>query len=96
MTIGTLAILKAGGAYISLDPAYASDRLNNILVAAVPSIVIADASARMVPGEALTCLTVVDPDEIRDTYHAPERNHVESIVSRQLVRNPQVPGLTPS
>ncbi|KAF9181612.1 hypothetical protein BGZ49_004820, partial [Haplosporangium sp. Z 27] len=42
MIIGLLAALKAGGAYVPLDPSFASERLNDILIDAAPSILLAD------------------------------------------------------
>ncbi|KAF9347276.1 hypothetical protein BGX26_001235, partial [Mortierella sp. AD094] len=44
MIIGLLAVLKAGGAYVPLDPTFASERLNDILADASPSILLADKS----------------------------------------------------
>jgi non-ribosomal peptide synthetase component F len=65
MIVGVLAILKAGGVYVPLDPAYASDRLRDILADAAPRIIIADESGRGALGEsALSSLTVVDPDSV--------------------------------
>jgi non-ribosomal peptide synthetase component F len=46
MIIGVLAVLKSGGAYIPLDPAYASDRLIDILDDCTPTIVLADTLGR--------------------------------------------------
>ncbi|KAF9345729.1 hypothetical protein BGX34_004530, partial [Mortierella sp. NVP85] len=95
MIIGVLAILKAGGAYVPLDPVYASNRLKDILVDASPSIVVADATGRAALGEAVSSMTVVDPNDLHVTDQPPERNNEESIASSQLVRNPCVPGLVP-
>ena len=62
MIVGALAILKSGGAYIPLDPAYASDRLRDILMDAMPTIVVADKSGRTALGEELLLsATAVDP-----------------------------------
>ena len=40
MVVALLAILKAGGAYVALDPAYPSERLNQILQAAHPILLL--------------------------------------------------------
>lgn len=66
--ISILAILKAGGAYLPLDPVYASSRLLDIISDATPSIVIADALGRKIlGGEALSSLTVIDPNSELET-----------------------------
>ncbi|KAK3817438.1 MAG: Non-ribosomal peptide synthetase module [Benniella sp.] len=92
MIVGVLAILKAGGAYVPLDPAYASERLRDILVDASPNIVIADVSGRLILGDSVSSMTVVDPEEQQDTDQRAERNHVKA----RSVCNPLVPGLTSS
>ncbi|KAF9345104.1 hypothetical protein BGX34_005026, partial [Mortierella sp. NVP85] len=96
MIVGVLAILKAGGAYVPLDPSYASERLRDILADASPSIVVVDAIGRMVLGESVSSMMMVDPNELQDAKEQPERNHVESIASSLLVRNPRVSGLASS
>ncbi|KAK3805290.1 MAG: hypothetical protein J3Q66DRAFT_423006 [Benniella sp.] len=78
--IGVLAILKAGGAYVPLDPAYASNRLKDILADASPCIAIVDAVGRTALGEAVSSMTVVNPNDIPDT-------------DRRSKTNPQVPEL---
>ncbi|KAF9347924.1 hypothetical protein BGX34_002807, partial [Mortierella sp. NVP85] len=93
MIIGVLAILKAGGAYVPLDPVYASNRLKDILADASPSIAVADATGRATLGEAVSSMTVVDPNDLQGTDQRPES--VESTAPSQLVRNPHVPGLIP-
>ncbi|KAK3817436.1 MAG: Non-ribosomal peptide synthetase module [Benniella sp.] len=92
MIVGVLAVLKAGGAYVPLDPAYTSNRLKDILVDASPSIVIADVPGKSVLGEAVSSMTVVDPEEQQDTDQRAERNRVGC----RPVCNPLVPGLTSS
>ncbi|ORX93280.1 amino acid adenylation enzyme/thioester reductase family protein, partial [Basidiobolus meristosporus CBS 931.73] len=63
IVIGILAILKAGGAYLPLDPVYASERLNDIISDASPSILLADKHGRNTIGEeSLASLTVIDPN----------------------------------
>ncbi|KAK3823597.1 MAG: Non-ribosomal peptide synthetase module [Benniella sp.] len=94
MIIGVLAILKAGGAYVPLDPVYASNRLKDILADASPSIVVADATGRATLGEAVSSMTVVDPNELQGADRPPES--AESIAPNQPVRNPLVPGLASS
>jgi len=65
MIVGVIAILKAGGAYVPLDPAHTSNRLQDILADAAPSIVVSDKLGRQILGvSALAPLTVVDPDTI--------------------------------
>jgi hypothetical protein len=65
MIIGVLAILKAGGAYIPLDPAYASERLKDILMDSIPHILLADHHGQQALGEGiLSSVTVVDPNAI--------------------------------
>jgi len=66
MIVGVLAILKSGGAYVPLDPAYASERLRDILLDASPNIVIADVPGRLVLGDSVSSMTVVDPNELQD------------------------------
>jgi non-ribosomal peptide synthetase component F len=73
MIIGVLAILKAGGAYVPLDPVYASNRLKEILADASPSIVVADAIGKATLGEAVSSMTVVDPNEPQGAGERPER-----------------------
>ena len=73
MIVGVLAVLKAGGAYVPLDPAYTSNRLKDILVDASPSIVIADAVGRTTLEDAVSSMTVVNPDELEDTDQQQER-----------------------
>jgi len=73
MIIGVIAVLKAGGAYVPLDPAYASERLRNILTDASPNIVIADAVGRTTLEDAVSSMTVVNPDELEDTDQQQER-----------------------
>jgi amino acid adenylation domain-containing protein len=46
MIVALLGILKAGGAYLPLDPNYPADRLTNMLVDAVPQIVLVQDSLR--------------------------------------------------
>ncbi|KAK3806970.1 MAG: Non-ribosomal peptide synthetase module [Benniella sp.] len=92
MIVGVLAVLKAGGAYVPLDPAYTSNRLRDIIVDASPSIVIADVPGKLVLGDAVSSMTVVDPNEQQDTDQRAERTCVEA----QPVCNPLVPGLTSS
>ncbi|KAK3805044.1 MAG: syringopeptin synthetase C [Benniella sp.] len=96
MIVGVLAILKAGGAYVPLDPAYASERLKDILADASPSIVIADATGRMVLGNAVSSMTVLDPNDIQDTDRHSQGNRAENIASSQRICNPCVSGLTSS
>jgi non-ribosomal peptide synthetase component F len=72
MIVGVLAILKAGGAYVPLDPSYASSRLKDILTDASPSIVVADSTGRVALGEAISSMTVVDPNELQDADQGPE------------------------
>ncbi|KAG0092958.1 hypothetical protein BGZ92_008022, partial [Podila epicladia] len=68
MMVGLLAILKAGGAYVPLDPAYPSERLTYILIDAAPTILLADATGRMVLGEAACAsLTVLDPNQLPES-----------------------------
>jgi non-ribosomal peptide synthetase component F len=63
VVVGSLAILKSGGAYVPLDPSHSADRLRDILVDVAPMIVVADDSGRAVLGEeALSSITVVDPN----------------------------------
>ena len=73
MIVGVLAILKTGGAYVPLDPSYASQRLRDILADASPSIVVVDAIGRMVLGESISCVMMVDPNELQDAYEQSER-----------------------
>ncbi|KAF9964883.1 hypothetical protein BGZ65_000961, partial [Modicella reniformis] len=85
MIIGVLAILKAGSAYVPLDPAYASERLRDILTDASPSIVVADECGQRALGEdTLSSVCVVDPNGI----------DMDSALSSNSTSNPQVPELT--
>ncbi|KAG0051214.1 hypothetical protein BGZ83_003999, partial [Gryganskiella cystojenkinii] len=66
--VGILAIHKAGGAYLPLDPVYASSRLLDIIADAGPSIMVADAlGQKTLGGDALSSLTVVDPNAVFET-----------------------------
>uniref|UniRef100_UPI0036DAA4D6 amino acid adenylation domain-containing protein n=1 Tax=Photorhabdus sp. RM322S TaxID=3342825 RepID=UPI0036DAA4D6 len=79
MVVGLLAVMKAGGAYVPLDPAYPGARLAHILTDAAPAVVLADEAGWITLGEeALTRLTVLDPNTLPD----------------QPDCNPQVPALT--
>ncbi|KAI8345409.1 AMP-binding enzyme-domain-containing protein [Mortierella sp. GBAus27b] len=70
MIIGVLAILKSGGAYIPLDPAYASERIRDMVMDADPSVVIADKSGRTALGEELLLsATAVDPSATLSEGH---------------------------
>ncbi|KAG0196054.1 hypothetical protein BGX28_000180, partial [Mortierella sp. GBA30] len=63
MIVGILAILKAGGAYVPLDPFYASERLNDIISDATPSLLLADHVGRKIlSARTLTSMTVIDPN----------------------------------
>ncbi|KAF9342408.1 hypothetical protein BGX34_008205, partial [Mortierella sp. NVP85] len=93
MIVGVLAILKAGGAYVPLDPSYASERLKDILADASPSIVVVDTIGRMVLGDVISSMTMVDPNELQDDLQHSERKYVESTASSLPVRNPRVSGL---
>jgi non-ribosomal peptide synthetase component F len=74
MVVGVLAVLKSGGAYVPLDPTYASDRMGDILMDAMPSIVIADNVGQMALGEErLSLVTVVDPNSVPSNRHDSER-----------------------
>ncbi|KAF9199106.1 hypothetical protein BGZ49_010819, partial [Haplosporangium sp. Z 27] len=78
MIIGLIAILKAGGAYVPLDPTFASERLNDILVDASPSILVADEIGLSALALSVSSsMVVVDPNELLD----------DSII------NPEIPGL---
>ncbi|KAF9151364.1 hypothetical protein BGX20_005428, partial [Mortierella sp. AD010] len=67
MIVGLLAILKAGGAYVPLDPTFASERLNDILADASPSILLADDSGvKALKPSILESMDVVDPNEIME------------------------------
>ncbi|KAF9080226.1 hypothetical protein BGX27_005578, partial [Mortierella sp. AM989] len=83
MIVGLLAILKAGGAYVPLDPTFASDRLQNILVDASPSILLADRSGFDALGSSISGLMeVVDPNILLET---PTTNpHVPELKSSHL------------
>jgi amino acid adenylation domain-containing protein len=52
MMVAALAILKAGACYVPLDPAYASERLAQMLEDAAPKLLIVDRIGRMALGEA--------------------------------------------
>jgi len=66
MIVGVLAILKASGTYIPLDPAYASERLGDILVDSNPCILIADQHGKQALGETIiSSMTMVDPSRMR-------------------------------
>ncbi|KAF9344089.1 hypothetical protein BGX34_006004, partial [Mortierella sp. NVP85] len=96
MIVGVLGILKAGGAYVPLDPSYASNRLKDILVDASPSIVVVDTVGRTILGEAVSSMTVVDPNELQEIDQQSEMDRMEGIAPKQLARNPHVLGLTSS
>ncbi|KAF9944851.1 hypothetical protein BGZ72_001907, partial [Mortierella alpina] len=76
MIVAILAVLKAGGAYVPLDPAHGSERLQDILSDASPSVILADAVGSSTLGQAaLSSLTVVDPNwqsgDAVDNPHVP-------------------------
>ncbi|KAK3805040.1 MAG: syringopeptin synthetase b [Benniella sp.] len=96
MIVGILGILKAGGAYVPLDPAYASNRLKGILFDASPSIVVVDTVGSVALGEAVSSMTVVNPNELHDPDQRSEMSHAENITSIQCLCNPQLSALTPS
>jgi len=73
MIVGVFAILKAGGAYVPLDPSYASNRLGDILGDSSPCLVLADSTGKMALGEAISSMTIVDPNEPLDADQGPER-----------------------
>ncbi|KAF9306492.1 hypothetical protein BG003_001027 [Podila horticola] len=80
MIVGILAVLKAGGAYIPLDPFYASDRLEDIIIDAAPTILVADSAGKNALGEAtLSAITLVDPDTLDLTvnFNDPRGNRKE-------------------
>ncbi|ORX76564.1 acetyl-CoA synthetase-like protein [Basidiobolus meristosporus CBS 931.73] len=84
IVIGILAILKAGGAYLPLDPVYASERLNDIVSDASPSILLADEHGSNTIGEAsLASLTVVDPNA-QFEEHPATNPQVTSLTSHHL------------
>ncbi|KAF9169237.1 hypothetical protein BGX20_010618, partial [Mortierella sp. AD010] len=65
MIIGILAVLKAGGAYVPLDPTFASERLNDILADASPSVLLADKSGtEALHSSTLHSMNVVDPNVV--------------------------------
>ena len=83
MVVGLLAILKAGGAYVPLDPTYPSERLNQIVTDAAPSLILADAAGRAILGDArLAGCTVLNLEASTTAW------------SSQSTENPQVAGLT--
>ncbi|KAI8345060.1 hypothetical protein B0O80DRAFT_491980, partial [Mortierella sp. GBAus27b] len=90
MIVGVLAILKSGGAYIPLDPAYASERIRDMVMDADPSVVIADKSGRTALGEELLLsATAVDPSATLSEGHHMGRQHDSHV-------NPKIDGLTSS
>ncbi|KAG0206478.1 hypothetical protein BGX31_002765, partial [Mortierella sp. GBA43] len=92
VVVGILAILKSGGAYVPLDPSHSADRLRDILVDLAPGIVIADDSGRAVLGEeALSSITVVDPNASDIIRLSSASATVDLSAS-----NPRVQGLTSS
>jgi len=84
MVIGTMAILKAGAAYVPIDPAYASERLRDMLTDAAPSIVVVDKAGRLALGnKALESLKVVDLETLLNVYG--EANRYAILVSHQIM-----------
>jgi amino acid adenylation domain-containing protein len=83
MIVGVLAILKAGGAYLPLDPAFASDRLRDILSDASPSIVLADTTGTAaIQGLDLSRFTMIDPNS---SFGGPAANpQISQLTSRNL------------
>ncbi|KAG0349862.1 hypothetical protein BGZ54_004145, partial [Gamsiella multidivaricata] len=83
MVVGMLAILKAGGAYVPIDPAYASDRLRQILADAAPKVLLADATGRAALGEtAIASLAVIDPNELSGSTNT--NPHLDELASHHL------------
>ncbi|KAF9377940.1 hypothetical protein BGX21_003056, partial [Mortierella sp. AD011] len=84
MIVGLLAILKAGGAYVPLDPMFASERLNDILEDASPSILLADElGIKALDSSIPESVVVVDPNT---TFKKPTTNpHVIELASHHLV-----------
>ncbi|KAF9346022.1 hypothetical protein BGX34_004273 [Mortierella sp. NVP85] len=84
--IGALDILKAGGAYVPLNLTYASNRLKDILADASPCIAIVDAIGRIALGQAVSSMTVVNPNDVHDTDGRSKTNpHVAGLASFNLV-----------
>ncbi|KAF9424460.1 hypothetical protein BGZ94_008044 [Podila epigama] len=80
MMIGILGVLKAGGAYVPMDPAFASQRLDDILADASPSVILADQFGLSAVHSSISHLIpIVDPNTL----------------FQESVANPQVPGLCP-
>ncbi|KAG0001634.1 hypothetical protein BGZ65_003322, partial [Modicella reniformis] len=95
MIVGVIAILKAGGAYIPLDPAYASERLRDILADAATAIIVADKTGRgVLQDETLGSLTVVDPNSVLDVCNGSERSNGDIISLDHRHSNPEIAGLT--
>ncbi|HEX7814032.1 amino acid adenylation domain-containing protein [Dyella sp.] len=81
MFVGLLAIMKAGGVYVPLDPAYASARLDHILLDATPRLLLCDEIGREALGAgARGRLPALDMDQASAWEHEPGDN-------------PAVPGL---
>ncbi|KAG0021617.1 hypothetical protein BGZ80_002024, partial [Entomortierella chlamydospora] len=83
MIVGLLAILKAGGAYVPLDPMFASERLNDILEDASPSILLADESGIKALDPSISdSIVIVDPNA---TFKESTTNpHVAELLSHHL------------
>ncbi|KAF9279675.1 hypothetical protein BGZ68_007778 [Mortierella alpina] len=67
MVVAMLAVLKAGAAYLPLDPLYPSDRLQDIVTDAEPSVLVADAVGKKALGKLATGVVIdVDVDDLQD------------------------------
>ncbi|KAF8950000.1 hypothetical protein BGZ46_004810, partial [Entomortierella lignicola] len=83
MIVAVMAVLKAGGAYVPLDPTFASERLNDILDDASPSILLADkAGCDALSSLVSDTIKIVDPNTSLDMpAHNP---HVADLTSKNL------------
>ncbi|MEY9590698.1 amino acid adenylation domain-containing protein [Bradyrhizobium yuanmingense] len=75
MVVGILAILKAGGAYLPLDPAYPSERLQQVVDDAAPRLLLCDLAGRAaLRPEVLTNVTVIDLETATAWANRPASN----------------------
>lgn len=74
MIVGLLAVMKAGGAFVPMDPAYPGDRLQFMLEASRPAVLLTQSHLRGVFTEIREDLKFIDLKRAEAWSHQPDSN----------------------
>ncbi|WP_255481709.1 non-ribosomal peptide synthetase, partial [Rhodanobacter sp. ANJX3] len=64
LVIGMLAVLKAGAAYVPIDPAYPRERVDQMLVDALPRVILTDQRSRALVADSACAASTILLDDV--------------------------------